>query len=432
MTQVTVRMYHVGFGDCFLVTAPGATRPYRLLFDCGRLNGSRPPKEGEPDFGQIVQRLLDDVTDADGVARLDVVVVTHRHRDHVHGFSFGELWRSVEVGEVWLPWVEDRDDPVADRLREGQERSARRAFHALRALRAASGSRAVDDAIEIAYNSTTNAEAFATISEFAERGARMRYLPREGRRSDRLTREDFGDLLPAELTVHVLGPSRDPRVIKRLNPPKGAGYLALMPAGADPSRGIDPASDESIGSVPRPFPAEFELDPEQARELYDIDTDQLDSMCDAAAGNPLELVYRLDNAVNGTSLVLLLELGALRLLFSGDAQWGTWDDILNQRPAEAELLEGLSFYKVGHHGSHNATPRAFVERYLATDTEKLAMVSVAPTKYRGGWQEIPRPGLLDALAMSRTRVLRSDEPTEPDATVAVEPGYYTEITLSDE
>lgn len=33
--QVVVRMYNVGFGDCFLLTLPTAPGPRRMLIDCG-------------------------------------------------------------------------------------------------------------------------------------------------------------------------------------------------------------------------------------------------------------------------------------------------------------------------------------------------------------------------------------------------------------
>jgi hypothetical protein len=62
------------------------------------------------------------------------------------------------------------------------------------------------------------------------------------------------------------------------------------------------------------------------------------------------------------------------LLFSGaqttglgcyfpETEWGTWNATLNN-PFHSKLLERLTFYKVGHHGSHNATPMSFVDRYV--------------------------------------------------------------------
>ena len=41
----------------------------------------------------------------------------------------------------------------------------------------------------------------------------------------------------------------------------------------------------------------------------------------------MELAATLEKSVNGTSLVLLFKIGRAVLLFPGDAQWGTWDEI---------------------------------------------------------------------------------------------------------
>lgn len=71
----------------------------------------------------------------------------------------------------------------------------------------------------------------------------------------------------------------------------------------------------------------------------------------------LALAVALEQATNGTSLVLLLRFGDTTLLFPGDAQWGTWDRMLHD-PETEDLLRTVNFYKVGHHGSHNATHRS--------------------------------------------------------------------------
>lgn len=77
------------------------------------------------------------------------------------------------------------------------------------------------------------------------------------------------------------------------------------------------------------------------------------------------LALRLNNEVNNTSLVLAFELpntGKV-LLFTGDAQRGNWlgwadlkwDKDNGSTVTTRELLSRCVLYKVGHHGSHNAT-----------------------------------------------------------------------------
>ena len=111
----------------------------------------------------------------------------------------------------------------------------------------------------------------------------------------------------------------------------------------------------------------------------------------------------LDKSVNGTSLMLLLQVGDATLLFPGDAQWGTWKKVL-ETPALVELVKTTKFYKVGHHGSENATPVEFVE--AVAPRGMIAMVSTGSVTE---WPNIPKPALLTALGeRSEDQVARSD------------------------
>ena len=80
--SISVRMYNVGFGDAFLVAIPAADGVRRILFDCGSIAAP----EGRA-ISDVVERIVRDVSGPDGVPRIDVVVATHRHRDHVSGFD---------------------------------------------------------------------------------------------------------------------------------------------------------------------------------------------------------------------------------------------------------------------------------------------------------------------------------------------------------
>ena len=79
-----------------------------------------------------------------------------------------------------------------------------------------------------------------------------------------------------------------------------------------------------------------------------------------------ELALQLDNMTNNTSLVLAIELpdGEV-LLFVADAQvgnWLSWQDLVLGGEGQGghrarTCMQRTIFYKVGHHGSHNATLR---------------------------------------------------------------------------
>src|SRR5690349_4663412 len=99
---ITVRMYCHGFGDCFLLkfqNHPDET-PFLILIDCGMLTGK----------SELMLDVVKSIGE-DSNWKLDVVVQTHEHKDHVSGFNLKErgklIWDKFEVNQVWQAWTED-------------------------------------------------------------------------------------------------------------------------------------------------------------------------------------------------------------------------------------------------------------------------------------------------------------------------------------
>ncbi len=394
-THVTVRMYNVGFGDAFLLVFPGNGKPRRVLIDCG----SHAAGPGPRPIGDVVGEIISDVTDDDDVARIDIVVASHRHQDHVSGFVHPG-WAKVEVSEVWMPWTEDPYDPEARRIRDAQSAAARHLAIGLRAM----GVGEDNSALRLAENSLTNAKAMETLHRGFAGRPRRKFL-----------RVEHGfplfeaDALPG-VRVHVLGPSSDPSVIKDMNPPPGATYLRLASVGAGSSE-----------QAPSPFAKDWdvsgdELETNDALRHLALTQRDREALGDLARFDPFALAVALERAVNGTSLVLLFEVDGASLLFPGDAQWGTWRGLLEDENAMA-LLEHTTFLKVGHHGSHNATPRAFLEALMSAraarqDPHDLwVMMSTKPIRM---WNEIPKAELVDALRAATPNLARSDDGGVPN------------------
>jgi hypothetical protein len=117
----------------------------------------------------------------------------------------------------------------------------------------------------------------------------------------------------------------------------------------------------------------------------------------------LGIVRSLDSAMNNTSVILLFEAGGKKFLFSGDAQIENWNYALS-KPEVQKLLADVDFYKVGHHGSLNATPislwNLFSRRSEKPAADRLTTtVSTMAGKHgdaRSG-TEVPRKKLIDAL-----------------------------------
>ncbi|MCA9061322.1 MAG: hypothetical protein KDA85_22565, partial [Planctomycetaceae bacterium] len=131
--SLTLRTYQVGFGDCFLLTFhyPGGQRNRNVLIDFGSTRAPSDaflkslPSRLPPHLQGKIRNLKSPVTPAqlmrliafdiahvsDG--QLDVVVATHRHKDHISGFATttrgngpGDIIRGLNPHLVVMPWTE--------------------------------------------------------------------------------------------------------------------------------------------------------------------------------------------------------------------------------------------------------------------------------------------------------------------------------------
>jgi hypothetical protein len=123
----------------------------------------------------------------------------------------------------------------------------------------------------------------------------------------------------------------------------------------------------------------------------------------AYADQTLEIVRDLDSVMNNTSVVLLLEVGNRKLLFPGDAQIENWAYALKNKKW-CDLLKDVNLYKVGHHGSLNATPKSLWKlfRNKGSDRTHSRLETLCSTKSgkHGSSRlgtEVPRAVLLREL-----------------------------------
>ena len=135
-----------------------------------------------------------------------------------------------------------------------------------------------------------------------------------------------------------------------------------------------------------------------------------------------EFVRVLDDALNNTSVILLFEVGAQKLLFPGDAQIESWLYALNLAPdahENRERLKDVTLYKVGHHGSLNATPRKSLWNLMenrtdpATERDDRPLTTVLSTlKGKHGSEakktEVPRRTLVESM-VAETRFFTTEE-----------------------
>src|SRR5262245_21974845 len=111
--EVRIRMYKQGLGDCFLLTFPREARPFHMLLDCGALNSRHYDSE-------LMREVVRDIAEVTG-GRLDALVATHEHWDHISGFHSSqaqELFDDIKVERVWVAWTEDPDSEAAMELKK--------------------------------------------------------------------------------------------------------------------------------------------------------------------------------------------------------------------------------------------------------------------------------------------------------------------------
>jgi Metallo-beta-lactamase superfamily len=392
--KLRVRMYRQGLGDCFLLTCFDGEESH-LLIDCGVLKGT-------PEAKQRMEAVAESVRDTTG-GHLDRLVVTHEHWDHLSGFLQAQaIFDAVEVGEVWVAWTEDPEDELAKELRR---RKQERLNGLIAAAKLAEGKSAERLEALLGFEGDLGAAGRQTTAKalewVKERDAEVKFL-RPG--------EQLSDLpgLPG-VRVYVLGPPHDRRLIKRSDPSKRHPEVYELASSDSSPQGFLAAvealaADEQAGA--QPFDRFFRVDEAHARDLWpDYFAEEWRRIDNDWLGYAGPLALALDSDTNNTSLVLAFELseGGDVLLFPGDAQvgnWLSWETLEWQVNGETlkahDLLERTVLYKVGHHGSHNATLRERGLELMASG-ELAAMIPVnRATAEKMEWL-MPFPPLLKRL-----------------------------------
>jgi hypothetical protein len=406
-TTLTIFAYNVGFGDAFLLRfeyADGSLRS--VLIDLGSTERAESGHSIE-DVAKAIK------THCQG--KLHMVVVTHRHADHLSGFAgpAGRIIAGLEPELVVQPWTEDPDldpgatapsaagggspdDPAARRRTAAtslREMNAVAGRVSARALRLQSADRAPETVVsEIAFLGDTNIKNPAAVRNLMTLGKRKPVYAHFG------TRLPTATLLPG-VGIKVLGPptlEQAPDIASLAS--KDAKEYWHLAATMTRRAGIEDTEPLFPDAPTAPVP--------QAAEWV---VPQIDRM---SAEELLAIVRSIDDALNNTSLILLFEIAGVKLLFPGDAQIENWRYALFQAPNSAAIRKELAetnVYKVGHHGSLNATPKTLWKAFdhrgpIGTAGRLRTLVSTLSGKHGKPWRgtEVPRTKLMQAIRADST------------------------------
>jgi hypothetical protein len=329
--KLLVRAYNVEVGDCIYCRIPKARKvgnmvdDFHMLIDCGSV--------GTP--GNLTTAIADLQTQlplANGKRRLDLLVVTHEHKDHIAGFD-PNVFQNIRIERIWMNTAMDPHHPQA-------ELTLRLHALATTAMRNIAGLKlALSPELE-------ELTALFAIDNDAAMVALRDTLPT---RDNIIPTYVHAGMTPADLglpltgaTIRVLGPERD---IDHF-------YLGEE---------VDDSLNQLMAGG-----AAFRNAPLQPTTIYPTnisraDFRQLQSRMMSSAFAFAELSSKV---TNNTSVVLLIEWKNKRLLFVGDAEWdtkfkdgkanGAWNVMWHER--KTLLNKKIDFLKIGHHGSENATP----------------------------------------------------------------------------
>ena len=435
--KIKLYSYNVYFGDCFLLVFeyPGGEKR-SVLIDFGSTG------KGHSGHGVVIDENDESIKDSTGqrllkVAEhikktcggsLDVVVATHRHKDHVYGFGLkeaGKILLDCKPKVVIQPWTEDPDDTrdlsKKTAFMSGSEFAgdARKNFASM-----LNDMHSVAAAIETEAEKLGDGQLFTKpISQKLKE--RIVFAADDNKIKNRAAVEnldamanlpgskghyvhygyeeiDWDTVLPG-VKVRFLGPPRledSNEILSATNTSSEFWSLQAMNKyfwGMQAATGGTTGNArndqqplfgrEHIMTTPRPPNVRWII-----RQLRSVRANQL-----------LELVKFVDSSLNNTSVIMLFEAGGEKLLFPGDAQIENWQYALS-KPEVRALLKETTVYKVGHHGSRNATPKTLWKDFSkkSDQADKPGRLKTVISTMKGKHGEtpdtaVPLPKMVDTM-----------------------------------
>jgi beta-lactamase superfamily II metal-dependent hydrolase len=367
MSPLVVRVYDVRFGDAILVSIPdtesGQPVERTILFDFGNALGTA------GGANTALTPVAEDILARLGGKPLDLYVMTHEHLDHVQGplYANQALGRDITAKQAWLTGSSAPGYYAAHPDARKQKIAALAAYRRAAATLANPADASPFLAVLLANNNPAKtADCIDYLRAKVVDPADVHYV-------DRTT--NLAGLQPASsATLTLWAPEEDTADYYGPFKPIAAAL------GIDETYDFDDLDGPRLAATPEPAPP------------GGIDAGAFYNLLDVRRGATSRLLS-IDQAANNTSVVTLLEWNGWRLLFCGDAEKRSW-----QQMARIGVVEPVHFLKVSHHGSHTGMPPddildAVLPVPAAGATRSRAAVSTYPNTYPG----VPDKDTLDAL-----------------------------------
>jgi len=372
--SLTLRAYNVLFGDALLVSWDEDDGVHHAWVDFGNFHN---------DANAVFEKVYNDVLARTG-GKLDLLVITHRHLDHMEGFfSLRKKFKAdFTIQRLWHAHV----TPSVDHVFEIAERALRNMLPA-----------------SIPAGDTEIGRVFR--NNFGAKGDKIRNQMKKilaelgvpAARTFKIQRGmNLKQALPPgmkKLGIEVLGPEKNSKLyLQPLAHALRAHGIALSPANGR----ITATRDDPFAGV-----RSTKFSQSALRKLADVARlrRQLQS-------GGLAVLAAVDTTRNNTSIVMRLTHGSARMLLVGDAEEKSWEILKkNGAPLTANII------KVGHHGSINASPDFSFKAVMPTKlANNAAVISTDDDRFTGE-NEVPKDSVLNgwrARLKNTNRLLRTD------------------------
>jgi hypothetical protein len=378
--RLTVRAYNVGFGDCILISWDENDRVHHAWVDFGTHHN---------DDSSVYQGVYEDVLARTG-GQLDLLLISHRHLDHLEGFYElrNRLQNEFQVARVWhahvTPHVDNQFKIASDSLTQLLPRE----------LQVGSGVIADVYRNNLALSTRDRMDAIAAIFPSSSVFQVHRQMNLSA-----------GALPPglARMQIEVLAPELDSTV-----------YLKPIDVSLAARRTLDDhfaqfapvAGSEVTAAATVAVPAAVAADPDANAPPDFLRLADFARLRRLLRAGGLDLLAAVNKSRNNTSIVSRWRWEGVTLLLTGDAELESWAVIRNHGDEFSSTL-----LKIGHHGSIDASPTWAFERVFPTRRNtNSVLLSTNPAIFPTG-NEVPKAEVVAGWTgrlLHATRFRRTD------------------------
>jgi len=447
ITKVIVHMYKMGTGDCFVLKFMAKEQEtFKMMIDCGTWNRKF------VDIRPFISTLKKDVS-----KHVDVMVVTHEHKDHVLGFQAGkkQFTSGFNIDRIWMGWSEnDTDEKVKSwKDKHGEKKAAlnlavsqlKDPAHKRRTERQLDGSSHLNEIIE---QRRYFAEVLADFAELHVSGGEYKgslqgmAVVKKDIANNNISYFRPGTVMEnieglEGVRIYVLGPPELWERIRQESGEEGEAYKHNRELEESDLflQALEANGTSQPDNTLYPFEEFYLMDKGEKLKPYErpeeswrrIDYDWLYSSGAFA--------LRMNSLTNNLSLALAFEFlpSGKVILFPGDAEfgsWKSWHDInwkdKGYDVSTEDLLNRVVFYKVAHHLSHNGTARS-IGLDMMTHDGLAAMATLDYDDISNGWKStMPNRQIIrDLLEKTKGRTMILNE-------TGLHYDFEGQIPLSDE